>query len=347
MAGVNEMNGAEGREYGGFLPLDFNGEEYYAENRGYELLRCNGARYAIAEAFKDSGCRRMFIPTYTCRSVPDALDRAHIPYTFYAIDSGFRPLVSGVREDECLLVTNYYGILKEELIAEWTEKYKYVILDNTQCFFQRPVLREGVYNIYSPRKFVGVTDGAYGITLRFRQKHEMKPDYSYERAGYLLQSTECGTNAAYASHLRAEKALANSGPRAMSGLTRALLKRIDYQDIIARRKDNFLCLCEIFEGENELDVSRDVFSPMVYPFMTRKKRGTLREYLVRNRIYVPQWWKWVLDREGTNAVERELSQWVYPLPIDQRYGREDMNRMAEVVLGGLDTLSHGPGTAGE
>jgi hypothetical protein len=40
----------------------------------------------------------------------------------------------------------------------------------------------------------------------------------------------------------------------------------------------------------------------------------------------------VLSDPGAPALERELAGRLLPLPIDQRYGAEDMNRLAAIVI---------------
>lgn len=55
--------------------------------------------------------------------------------------------------------------------------------------------------------------------------------------------------------------------------------------------------------------------------------------MIENKIYIPQWWKYLLDYPEINEVERELSNYLLPLPIDQRYDREDILHMLSVIRG--------------
>ena len=62
------------------------------------------------------------------------------------------------------------------------EGYKNVIIDNAQSLFAKPI--NGVYNVYSPRKFVGVPDGCYVVgpdAVRFSDEYDQ--DLSSETAG--------------------------------------------------------------------------------------------------------------------------------------------------------------------
>lgn len=74
---------------------------------------------------------------------------------------------------------------------------------------------------------------------------------------------------------------------------------------------------------------------MVYPFLTSENATNMRTYLIKNKIYVPQWWKWVLSDLAAGEFEQKLSAYLYPLPIDQRYTVQDMDDIAQIVMKGL------------
>ncbi len=56
------------------------------------------------------------------------------------------------------LCTNYFGI-KDEFITSLSKQVSNLIVDNAQSFFSNPI--ENIDTFYSPRKFFGVSDGAY------------------------------------------------------------------------------------------------------------------------------------------------------------------------------------------
>jgi hypothetical protein len=71
--------------------------------------------------------------------------------------------------------------------------------------------------------------------------------------------------------------------------------------------------------------------PMAYPFLFSKKG--LKEFLIYNKIYVPTYWKEVCSRVDRKSVEYRLTKNLLPLPIDQRYGMEDMKRICSTIKG--------------
>jgi hypothetical protein len=70
--------------------------------------------------------------------------------------------------------------------------------------------------------------------------------------------------------------------------------------------------------------------PMVFPF--RSEDGVpLRRKLIDRKIYVAKYWPNVLEWADSECDETEICNNLIPLPIDQRYGEEDMVRIIDSV----------------
>ena len=69
--------------------------------------------------------------------------------------------------------------------------------------------------------------------------------------------------------------------------------------------------------------------PMVYPLLIEKE--ALRHQLKAHQIYVGQWWKYLLDDPRASAWEKELSRYLLPIQIDQRYGPEEIDYTAQML----------------
>ena len=54
--------------------------------------------------------------------------------------------------------------------------------------------------------------------------------------------------------------------------------------------------------------------PMVYPYLTDD--STLRQRLIKNRIYVAMYWSSVLEWTGTKDFEYGVTNILLPLPIN-------------------------------
>ncbi len=60
------------------------------------------------------------------------------------------------------------------------------------------------------------------------------------------------------------------------------------------------------------------------------KYKTTRE-IVERKIYISRFWKHVLTNELANDFEKDLAEFLIPLPIDQRYETDDMDYIARMV----------------
>lgn len=326
------------KEYGGYLCLEKGDREYYKNTNEYSVRRYNAARYAIIEAIRDCGAKSVSVPNYMCPSVFDALDKYNIEYVKYSISGDFIVPTENVKSADVIIVTNYFGIFSPIFFDGVIKTFGNVIFDNTQAFFSAPVLKDGVYNVYSPRKFVGVADGAYLITTRFcKAEGNLPEDRSAKRSSFLLNAAEMGTDANYELSLAAEREISSSGIMKMSAVTQYILSNIGYQRTKQIRKENFAEVHSALGEYNELKelcdiaLSDDEICPMVYPLLLNSDYNKTREELLRNRIYIPQWWKAVLENNESSAFEKHLSVNLYPLPVDQRYTCDDMQKICGVI----------------
>ena len=136
------------REIGGYLELDeFIHNEYHDE-----MIALNTARNAFVYLVKAKNISKVFIPYYLCDCVSNVCLRENIAFEYYHVDENFLPIFDrGLSENEYLYIVNYFGQIDIEKIQEYKGKYRNIIVDNVQAFFQKPL--EDVDTIYSCRKF--------------------------------------------------------------------------------------------------------------------------------------------------------------------------------------------------
>ncbi len=319
------------KEYGGYLPLELRkGKEYY---KGQDCVALNSGRYAIRYALWDAARRepvkKVWLPYYICPTVEEALrqqEETPVQIGFYHVDKELLPMEVQPVEGEYLVWVNYFGMQTQETVRRMAERYPRLIVDNTQGFFTEPV--DDVYNVYSCRKFLGVPDGAYVLRRGIRHR-QLPTDASGSRAAHLLISLEEGTNAAYGQNKENEAGLDRAGMRQMSPLTRAILEGADYAYIKEKRLENARQLHRLLGGKNRLRVNTDTVL-MSYPFAC-EQGDALRAYLVEQRVYAAKLWKEVSANPLASDWERELSDSVCILPVDQRYDAADMEEIAAIV----------------
>lgn len=276
--------------------------------------------------------KHIYLPYYTCEVVLEPIKKLHIPYTYYHINQQFE-IVDNIlpKEGEYIIVNNYFGI-KDAYIQQLAERYgDHLIVDCAQAFFAKPL--PGIKCFYSTRKYVGVADGgvAYLGNLPNHKVEVNEIDLSDEHDSHLLKRKQFGAEAGFADYQANEKKLDNQTIRWMSVNTKWILDHIDYDNVIARRRENFLYLHDALAAMNllQLPILDSFTCPMVYPIIMAAERN-LRKELIENKVFVAKYWPNVEQKDGFE-IEFGLATAIIPVPIDQRYGKEEMNRVMDLI----------------
>lgn len=272
----------------------------------------------------------IYLPYYTCEVVLEPLKKLHIPWFFYHINAKFE-MVEDIhpKEGEYIIANNYFGI-KDAYIQTLAETCgDQLIVDCAQALFAKPI--PGIKTFYSTRKFVGVADGgvAYGVDGKYSLLYD--EDDSTQHDSHLRIRKEQGAEAGFRDYQQNETKLDNHPIRLMCHNTWDILWHIDYDKVIARRKANFIYLHEALKDKNFLQLPEiDTFvCPMVYPFATWNNRD-LRKELIDKKVFVAKYWP-NIHQLDSYKTEYDMATKVFPLPCDQRYGKEEMNRIIEII----------------
>ena len=311
---------------GGFFSLELSlGEPFHPK-----AITLNTGRNCLEYILRCRGYRKVYIPYYTCEVVMEPFHKLGVTYVFYHIDKQLEIADDiSLRNGEALLYTNYLG-LKQSYVEQLANLYgKQLIIDNTQAFFAKPIA--DVDTFYSCRKFFGVADGAYLYT-NAKAGFEIEQDVSYDRVTFLMKRLDLGAEAGYADFREESKLLVGQPIKRMSKMTEKMMKGIDYRSVAQRRRENYKYLHQNLAEINQISFELDEDAvPMVYPYLT--KNGKLKQKLIDERIYVATYWPNVLEWTSEKDFEWLLVRNACFLPIDQRYGIGEMERIINVIQG--------------
>ena len=318
-------------EIGSFLELQLpKGRELYSAEK--DIARLNTGRMAIWHAFRVTGCKRIWIPIYQCDSIRDTFERKGVEVCFYSQDSHFTPIDIAATESDAVLLVNYYGIMSNSRMEELAQKYKHTIVDCAQAFFCKPI--EDALMVYSCRKFIGVPDGAYVVGKDAHKYVEEYPQcYSSDTAAFLLKRIEYGCEGkGYEARGINEARIDSEDCMKMSKLTRALMDAEDYNYNQQKRRENFEYAHTLFGGVNKLSPKMNLDKstiPMVYPFLIEDE-GVIRK-LFAAKHFQGHWWSYICDEQPINSFEHWISKYIIPITIDQRYGKNELDYLANVI----------------
>lgn len=316
-------------DIGGFFGLELPEYGNFPQWHAGRSVAVNSGRRALEYILRCLGdVRRIYVPWYTCATILEPMELLRIPYSFYRINEGLEPESLPVLEEgEYFLYANYFGI-KEACVNMLAARYgERLIVDNALALYSSPRPRTAA--LYSPRKFSGLPDG--GVVVMDRPCLELEEqDESLPHAAFLLECAACGPEAASCACERSERRLKSAPLRRMSRLTECLINGIDYESARRRRLENFLFLHERLGHLNRLSPDVGTMSaPYCYPFRTGLPE--LRDALIDAHILIPLLWPEVLEWAPFDGAERKLALNLLPLPVDQRCGREEMERIACAV----------------
>jgi hypothetical protein len=295
-----------------------------------QALKFQSARAALKALLAHGAPSRIWVPRYVCDSVLEAALSANVAIAYYSINTSFdidEEIKLG--KTEWLLYINYFGLcgnIAQTLLRRYPPNQ--IVMDHSQAFFSPPL--SCLATIYSPRKFFGIPDGgllATNLPVSEPIVHDLD---SVNFIGHLVKRNALGPEAGYPDFQLAENRLSEMEPLRMSALTEVLFSGIEFDSVEKVRRENFLFLQQRLESLNGLKLpSENIKGPLCYPFFCEDQH--IRQRLLEERIFVPKYWPEVMNRKGTSSTERRLTQYLLPLPVDQRYNSSHMERLATTL----------------
>ena len=310
---------------GGYFELEINDN---SSSFHLNAIALNTGRNALEYLLKSRKIQKMYLPYFTCEVLLEPLHKLKISYEFYSINEQLEPLFdfSVLKNEDAFLYTNYFGI-KDSYIKQLSMICKQLVVDNAQAFYSKPHNSEPT--IYSARKFFGVADGAY-LYCDEKLEQVFEKDSSHDRMSHLLIRKDISAEAGYSNFVANDKLLENQSIKKMSPLTMFLLGKINYEVVAKKRIENYRFLDNALKSSNKFSLQLDSDSvPMVYPYWT--KDLTLRKRLLDNKIYTATYWTNVKEWCAEGSLEYKLTNEVVYLPIDQRYGNEEMKIIINLI----------------
>lgn len=310
------------KEIGGYIELDTCRHAMLHEDA--ILLNCG--RNALAYLLEARSIKKLYLPYFLCDSVANVCKKYGVEVAFYHIGENWLPKDLVIDEDTWLYIVNFYGQITREDLARLVAAYRNIIIDNAQAYFDAPLAN--VDTLYTCRKFFGVSDRAVLYT-NSKLERSLEIDESFNRIHYVLGRYERTASEFYEEAAKNNDIFDNEPIKEMSRLTKNLLRSIDYEYVKQIRTNNFAYLHEKLRKVNKLNV-RPIEGAFMYPLLIDDGMK-IRKQLQQMKIYIPTLWPNVLEECETSTLEYKFAADILPIPVDQRYGIEDMEYLVEVI----------------
>ncbi len=310
------------KEIGGYIELDTC--RYTMLHEDAILLNCG--RNALAYLLEAKGIKKLYLPYFLCDSVANVCKKYGVEVVFYHIGENWLPKDLVIDGDAWLYIVNFYGQITRGDLARLAAAYRNIIIDNAQAYFDAPLAN--VDTLYTCRKFFGVSDGAVLYT-NSKLERSLEIDESFNRIHYVLGRYERTASEFYEEAAQNNDIFDNEPIKEMSRLTKNLLQSIDYEYVKQVRTNNFAYLHEKLREVNKLNV-RLIEGAFMYPLLIDDGMK-IRKQLQQMKIYIPTLWPNVLEECEPDTLEYKFAAEILPIPVDQRYGIEDMEYLVEVI----------------
>lgn len=334
------------------IPLGLSEQDVF-QTYGMSGTWTTSGRAALAVILQhliNHGVTHVHLPAYLCGSILLPIKELGLTYSFYRVDHELAAYPESM-EGSAVLLIHYFGWQNKSTVRirqDAAHESFHLIEDTTHAFLSDWQISSGNSNLVfmTPRKFGPLPLGGWcsvdtqiesasndieilawksvaARLVRARNVEQPPPHFDKEAESFYLRV------------LDEMELFLDKHPTCM-GLPEIALEIIaglDWNDIADRRRANWICLHDLLNGQVEslFTTLPDSVVPLGYVICVQE-RERLRERLAAHRIFCPVHWTLPDEVDSDKFSEAaSLSETCLTLPIDQRYGVDDMERLAETL----------------
>ena len=301
--------------------------------------------------------RRALLPAYTCQHIVEPFVWTGWEVNYYDIQKDLtielESLKAGIEKAPgCIIVQSYYGFNTTKqanpLFKQAQTAGTIIIEDITHSFLSgwSPGYKEADYQFCSLRKWTGLTDGGYALSLcksTFKTLQVEMESFVRDRFNarsmkrrYIAEGDPKYKEEYRKLFKRAEDLLdGDIGVYSMSEAAKTDFRHIDFDFIKKKRQENYNYLLRTIASDYVKPIFGELIDdtcPIMLPVYIDKKRSELHQRLIDNQIYCPIHWPAPIQlTPEAKASSYSIYNNIMAIPCDQRYGIEDMRRIVDIL----------------
>lgn len=288
------------------------------------------------------GC--IWMPSYFCNHILQILQELGPPLNFYELDYDLgmasQEWIDQVKPNDLVIVADYFGFHSDISVKkQLSQQGAWVLEDASQALLSNPVGQYADFVLYSPRKFLGLPDGGLlnstsGVSLDQLPLATISADWWLQAFQASLLRREFDLHGGDRQWFELFKIVERDGPLtpcAMSEFSKiALCSCFNYPLMAEKRIKNYQQLSSALSDLALFPCLPDGVVPLGFPIRVQD-RDRVRQALFSQEIYPPVHWAigGVVPEEFQGS--HRLSAEIMTLPCDQRYGLDEMDRIASAV----------------
>lgn len=342
------------KKYGGDFEFDkklISNKENQFCSRFDNLLYFDTGRSALLNILNNIQCKKALLPNYICQSIIDVFKIMNIEIVFYNVKNDLTidisNLKSKIRNDiDVIFFINYFAKIQPTIILNEIQKFSKnnnikIVEDTTHSIFSKKSTI-GDYCLASLRKWFAIPDCAIAYTNKYKIKDfsidTYNKDYFVLRKKAMLLKAKAKNNCledeSYLKYFELGESLIKNQNKIykISDYSLDLLKHYDFEQIIQKRRENFIFLEKniINSKIKPLINSCENNIPIFYPLLI-KNRDIFKKYLFKHKIYCPVHWPIIQGFSTAEYQPWENQEDILSLIIDHRYNLEDMKFIANII----------------
>jgi hypothetical protein len=335
---------------GGFIPLDpaFDGDgparlpDCFLPTDTVSWTWTHNGRIALNRIVDTIKPRRIFFPAFICRDPVDAVRQRGSEIQFYPVGQTLRPdlsiLSTMIGRGDAVLGVDFFGFPPCEDFLSLRNSRPDVFWIQDLCHAGGPTeIPWGDALIYSFRKIIGVPDG--GLLVSRSDQLTFNPiemqDPPAERSGPWRARAADPDNSRSGDWFPLYRSIEETMPKEevwgpSTGSVRVVAST-DWTRASRTRRSNFRILQEGLSGRIVFRCCTPAPSaPMAFPILAPTDAGELQRRLAAKGVFAARHWGHLPSPQGF-AEEHLIAQRILSLPVDQRYGRDDMLKMIKII----------------
>ncbi len=323
---------------------------------GLHFLFTQDGRQAIKSILKANLSRikdhKCYLPSYLCDSILQPFTELGLKCEFYALEPPFAPKIPQFITNSVIFLLDYFGseFISNQQILHLVKAGNFIILDITHSIFNEKrfnLVDPDIYLVSSLRKIFPIPDGGiiYHNSPRFECVFEEPKGYESMLEAMFLKKAYSSNQTEEKSNLKKEyflnlyrnyeswKDLDISHLNSIPQISLHILQNIDFLHLLFQRKANLQFLTNKIKKNFLLFQPESIISPFFLPivFEDQAKRDSARTLLTKNDIFPPVHWSLPTKVPKSFIYERQLSQRILSLPVDQRYDEKSMEKYLSAV----------------
>lgn len=297
----------------------------------------HNARSAFAFLVRSLGPRTLWLPHYLCADMDQP---AGVRVRSYG-DGGDAPIEEGdLAVGDMVLATAFFGAPVIESIRRLAARRRDVIWveDRAQALLvpEEESLADA-WRLYSPRKLLGVADGGLLVgRIDVLPSPDLAPPPREHLAAAPARAaarSPAELQAAYARYREIERDH-RVADLAMSDRSREILSGTGIERLAERRRANFAIL-----HQRLADVAAPVVArlrrspaPFGYPVLIERDRDGVAARLASDGFFCAVHWRDLVRGAADSPAALALASRMLTLPVDHRYGANEMDALADRLL---------------